>query len=112
MESCGRACARSGVIDEARACRGDLDKMVSKMKKWVGKENVRKDGNVIEVVYSKCFCELVADGPPILPDTYCTCSRGWLKEMFETVVGSPVEVDLMESIKRGDRQCRFIIHLP
>lgn len=111
MESCGRACARGGAVDAAKACQGDLDKMLSTLKRWVGKENVRKDGNVVHVVYDKCLCHLVAGGPPRLPDTYCYCSRGWLKEMFELVVGKPVDVDLTESIKRGGQKCRFTIQL-
>lgn len=111
MESCGRACARGGAVDAAKACQGDLDKMLSTLKRWIGEENVRKDGKVVYVVYDKCLCHLVADGPPRLPDTYCYCSRGWLKEMFETVAGKPVDVDLTESIKRGGEKCRFTIQL-
>lgn len=111
MEACGRACARGGAIRAAKACQGDLDKMLSTLKRWVGKENVRKDEDVVYVVYTKCFCHLVADGPPRLADTYCYCSHGWLKEMFETVVGKPVNVDLTESIKRGGQSCRFAIQL-
>lgn len=111
MESCGRACARGGPLRTARACAGDLDAFLSKLENWVGKGNVRKDGKVVHLVYPKCLCHLVADGPPRLPDTYCYCSLGWLKEMFETVVGSPVEVSLTGSIKRGAERCSFTIQL-
>ena len=111
LESCGRACARSSAIKAAEACKGDLDKLLSTLGKWVGKENVRKDNGTVYVSYSKCLCHLVAEGPARLPDTYCFCSRGWLKEMFETVVGRPVDVDLKESIKRGGKKCRFTIRL-
>jgi predicted hydrocarbon binding protein len=31
--------------------------------------------------------------------------------MFGTVVGKPVEVELVESIKRGAERCRFIIRM-
>ena len=111
MESCGRACARGGPIRSAEACQGDPDRWLSTLGKWIGKENVRKDGNVVHIVYNKCLCHLVADGPPRLPDCYCYCSRGWLKEMFETVVGKPVDVDLTDSIKRGGQQCSFTVQL-
>jgi len=34
-----------------------------------------------------------------------------MKEVFEAVAGKPVVVELGESIKRGGRQCKFVIHL-
>ncbi len=111
MESCGRACARGGPIRSAEACREDLSKLLSTLESWIGKGNVQQNDNLVDVVYTKCFCHLVADGPSRLPNTYCYCSQGWLKEMFETVVGRPVDVHLTESIKRGDQQCSFTILL-
>jgi predicted hydrocarbon binding protein len=111
MESCGRACARGGAIASAEKCTGDVDRLVSTLEKSIGKGNAERDGNAVHVVYPKCLCHLVAKGPAQLPETYCLCSRGWLKEMFETVVGSPVEVDLLESVKRGAERCRFTVRL-
>ena len=111
MESCGRACAREEAKQSAKACRSDVEKFLSTMKKWIGKENVKKDGKTVTLVYPKCFCQLVADGPSKLPNTYCYCSQGWLKEMFETVVGKPVSVKLIDSIKRGAKTCTFTIRL-
>ena len=99
MESCGRDCA------------GNVDKLVSTLEKWIGKGNAQRDGDVVHVVYPRCLCHLVAKGPERLPDTYCLCSRGWLKEMFETVLGEPVEVELLDSVKRGAKQCRFTVRL-
>ena len=111
MEDCGRACARREVVKAANACKGDLERFLTTFAGWVGKNNVRRDGDVVHVVYTKCLCHLVQNGPPRLPDTYCLCSRGWLMEMFETVVEHPVDVTLLESIKRGGRQCRFTVKL-
>jgi predicted hydrocarbon binding protein len=111
MESCGRACARAGAVASAKACQGDVDKLLSTLEKWIGKGNARKDGDVVHVVYPKCFCHLVAKGPAQLPETYCLCSCGWLKEMFETVTGTPVDVRLLESVKRGADRCAFTVRL-
>jgi predicted hydrocarbon binding protein len=109
MESCGRACARGGAINSARKCQGNVDRLVTTLEKWIGIGNARRDGDVVHVVYPKCLCHLVAKGPPVLPDTYCLCSRGWLKEMFEAVVGSPVDVELLDTVKRGADQCSFMV---
>lgn len=111
MESCGRACARESAVGAAEKCAGDLTKLLVTLEKWIGRGNVQQDGDVVQLVYPKCLCHLVAKGPPSLPDTYCYCSRGWLKELFETVVAGPVDVHLLESIKRGGKQCSFTIQL-
>ena len=111
MESCGRACAREGIIKEAEACHGDLDKLLTKMKEWIGEKNVQRKGHQIALTYTQCVCRLVADGPAKLSNTYCYCSIGWLKEMFETVTGKSVEVELKESIKRGAKSCRFTVRV-
>ena len=109
MEACGRACARNGAVKAARASNGDLDKLLATMRKWIGEANVRKEGNQVFQTYTKCLCPQVQSGSGKLSDTYCHCSRGWVKEMYETVVGKPVQVELLESIKRGGKFCRFII---
>lgn len=112
MESCGRACARRGPARVAEECRGNLDGWLATLAKWHGgEEYVQRQGDVVHVICSECFCTLVKDGPARLPDTYCYCSRGWMKETFETVVEKPVDVDLVETVKGGGQQCRFTIKL-
>jgi predicted hydrocarbon binding protein len=49
--------------------------------------------------------------PSKLSATYCTCSRGWAKALFEEALGRPVEVIMEESIVKGDKQCKFRIVL-
>ncbi len=109
LEECGRACAKRHAQKEALKSRGNVDAWLATMKKWVGENNVKKEGNAVRVIYSKCLCPLVQDGPSLKSDTYCNCSRGWLKEVFETVVEKPVEVKLEDSIMKGGQQCRFTI---
>ena len=109
MEECGRACAKRQAKKEALKFKGKLDEWLIQMKKWIGKENVQKGENYIRIIYSKCYCPLVQDSQPLLSNTYCNCSRGWLKENFETVVERPVEVKIEDSIMRGGKQCSFSI---
>jgi predicted hydrocarbon binding protein len=112
MLSAGRACARrSGILAQAQAANGDLDKLVATMAKHVGQDNCRREGNVVRLRYPKCYCPIVGAGPERLSNTWCHCSRGWVHEVFETVAGKPVKVELTHSIKRGDPDCRFLIHL-
>lgn len=112
MESVGRACARrGGVLREAQAAKGDVDKMVATLARHVGKENCRREGDIVHLGYPKCYCHIVGAGPERLSGTWCHCSRGWVHEVFETVTGKPVKVELTHSIKRGDPDCRFLIRL-
>jgi predicted hydrocarbon binding protein len=109
LEECGRACAGRHAKAEALKHKGNLDGWLGVFKKWVGSENVRREANTVRLAYSKCLCPLVQDHPPLMSKTYCNCSRGWLKEVFETVVEKPVEVKLEDSIMQGGTQCRFLV---
>jgi hypothetical protein len=113
MNECGRACARrGGLYKMALDSRGDIKKFVQTSAERLGKDNVFfQDETTVHWSYPRCYCELVAEGPARLPDTYCHCSVGWVLEMFETVLKKPVKVDLIQSIKRGGSSCVFKVRL-
>lgn len=112
LESCGRACARSGPVHAAKQHQGDLDGWLDTLRKWHGgEEHVRSDGNVVRVTCGECVCPAVKDMPEAPSGTFCGCSLGWMKETFGTVVGHPVEVELVESVVRGGEQCQFLVHV-
>lgn len=112
MELCGRDCARrSSLAGIAEACRGDTDRFLRALARHIGKNNAHREGDLITLRYTRCYRPLVAKGPARLSKTWCNCSRGWVLEMFETVTGAPVDVELTHSIKRGDPFCRFAIRV-
>ena len=41
--------------------------------------------------------------------TFCLCSRGWVKAVFTEALGERVDVDLVQSIGRGDECCKFVV---
>ncbi len=70
----------------------------------------------VEKRYQSCFCSLVREvirtGEELSP-TFCNCSAGWYVQMWETILDrSPIRVDVVLSILRGDDRCVFAIHLP
>ena len=70
----------------------------------------------VEKRYYGCFCSLVKEvirtGEELSP-TFCNCSAGWFVQMWETILDrSPIRVDVVQSILRGDDRCVFAIHLP
>ncbi|MBN1937956.1 MAG: hypothetical protein JW843_00085, partial [Candidatus Aminicenantes bacterium] len=112
MNACGRACAgRSGILKTAAKFKGDVQGFVAALGPRVGKDLCRVEGNVVHWGYPRCYCELVESGPDRLPETYCLCSAGWVQEVFETVAGRPVRVEVVRTIKRGAPDCRFLVRL-
>ena len=58
----------------------------------------------------KCLCPMVASGPEGLSGTYCQCSAGYVRNLFEWGLGKTVkQVNLIESLKSGGKTCRFEI---
>jgi hypothetical protein len=66
--------------------------------------------------YYYCHCpwakESLRAGEVPVPAAFCHCSAGFTKKPWEAVFGQPLEVDVVESVLRGDLQCKFAIHLP
>lgn len=55
-----------------------------------------------------CLCPMAeAQKAGAFSPTYCLCSVGYVKEMHERILGRPVEVELVDSVLRGGRRCKF-----
>ena len=63
-----------------------------------------------------CHCPLVRtairDGAPGISPIFCYCSAGFEKLHFDVIFDEPVEVELLESVLKGDLRCRFAIRIP
>lgn len=57
---------------------------------------------------SVCLCPTAeAQKAGELSPTYCHCSVGYVREMHERILGRTVEVELVDSVLRGGKRCRF-----
>ena len=57
---------------------------------------------------SLCLCPMAeARKPGELSPTFCLCSLGYVKEMHERIIGRPIEVELVDSVLKGGKRCRF-----
>jgi predicted hydrocarbon binding protein len=52
------------------------------------------------------------DAGVTLSDTHCFCGSGWYDQLWEGILGKPVEIEVLQSILKGDDCCTFAITLP
>ena len=107
LESCGRACAPQGYLQELRqvvALESDWDDKLDRLSQ--GWEPLHRDGDRLSVVYDRCYCPMMEGYPGKLPEL-CDCSLGWIRELVESVLGVSAEVTLLETVQRGADACRF-----
>lgn len=116
---------------------GDLDRLIALMREdtsWGGGSfydyPVRKEDRIYitKVPYSPkayknavtpeekrlayCHCGLVKRCNQGISATFCCCSGGWAKQLWEGIFEEPVEVGLIESLFKGNEQCTHAVHIP
>jgi predicted hydrocarbon binding protein len=110
IEQLGMNCSKENE-DQYAEYIGQIDKYLENVKtKWVEKAEFDRVKNEIRVTDKKresCFCPLV--NSKIISKDFCNCSRGWLKQTYGTIIGKPVEVEIITSILRGSDCCSFKI---
>ena len=115
MEQSGRKCAEKTYKKIALKYKGNIKGLLDLMKQqWAESVDFDKEKNTIRVAAKKakaCFCPMVKGRSTLSSGTYCLCSQGWAKEVFETASGKKVEVELEKTILRGADQCVFKITL-
>ena len=58
-----------------------------------------------------CPCPMLSDVNRLPTKTWCQCTTGYSKVLFEQVFGGTFEVELLKSIKAGDDSCLMKITL-
>lgn len=66
--------------------------------------------------YHYCHCpwikESLRKGALKVSATFCQCSAGFHKKPFEVIFETKLKAKVMQSVLKGDDQCRFAIYLP
>jgi len=116
METNGKRCYQQAHTNPGQQI--ELEKLVFKIQDRSGTENCRLDGNTVYFNYVQnprglrvadgyCLCPIVEKGPEGLSGTFCYCSAGYVREMFQSLTGKNATVDILETIKRGGKGCKF-----
>lgn len=67
-----------------------------------------KDG-MLYLQFLFCPCPMLADVDKLDTATWCQCTTGYSKVLFEKAFGCKVDVELLKSIKMGDDICLMTI---
>lgn len=114
LEGCGRLCAKKGMLKNVIAFKEsmgsiyDPNKILEEVNKKIWSGKLKIQGNIVYLTYEKCYCQIVNTGL-IKSPYFCNCSRGWVKEVFSTLLEKEVEVELLKSVSKGDGICEFAI---
>lgn len=123
MENCGYNCARINkrAIKEAVTRRKKFktaDEFIEAEQKNPTKgTRLSREGNVLYQYYTpqsygvRCYCEMVAAAEGKVSPTYCHCSKGFVKTLWEAVLERPVDVEFIQSVISGANECKFAIHI-
>lgn len=114
LAGCGRGCFNrfSFKSDIAKNGMGDIDKLMEAYKKNF---EVWKEGNTVHVRYGEvsqgCYCPAAKYRPAKPNDLHCECTRATHQTIFETALGRPVDVKILETVRRGNKTCHFLATL-
>ena len=100
LEQCGRQCQSESFVKKAKNIyekSKNTDDFLEKLGRVC--KQLRLDGGKVYLIYPRCYCTQVNKIPKgKLSRTYCNCSRGWVKALFEGATGKSVEVIKEKSI--------------
>jgi predicted ArsR family transcriptional regulator len=117
MESCGQKCCGLTSRKIAKKLMSETESIADFVQKLndagLGGGRLQLvDKHTITGGYDHCYCGHVKKtDQPFSSTTYCHCSVGWYKQLFESALGRPVDVEIKRSIISGANRCDFIIHI-
>jgi predicted hydrocarbon binding protein len=110
IEELGRECAKANKNFYLKY-KDNLEGFFTEIKaRWIESAEYNKDDSTIKLVAKKvesCGCPFV-DKKYITKD-FCKCSLGYQKEVYESILGKPVQSKIVESLLYGGERCSFLI---
>ena len=111
LERCGRECIPKSRIRKAKDLYDRSESLEDFLERYAASnEHLRLEDDGVFMVYPRCFCSLVNKMPEgQMSPTWCNCSVGWVKALFEGATGRSVGVILEKSVIKGDDGCRLMV---
>jgi hypothetical protein len=114
MEACGRGCFRRFEFKQeiARQGQGSLENLINAYKQNF---EIWQENSLVHIRYGEisagCYCPAARFRPAKPGDLHCECTRTTHQTIFETALGRPLQVEVVESMRRGGKTCHFVVHL-
>ena len=109
LETMGRECAKEFSFLTEKY-KGNVEGFLEDAKRqWIATADYNKEAGTIDIADSgtACTCAFVESG--VTPPEFCSCSLGWQKEAYSTIMEEPMDAELNASILKGDPHCGFRI---
>lgn len=103
-------------MEEKLALVQELRSGAASIEEFAGSERAKaaglfcKDGALF-LQFHFCPCPMLADVERLETDTWCQCTTGYSKVLFERAFACQADVELLKSIKLGDPVCLMKITL-
>ncbi len=111
---CGRGCVTRYPFKQDLIKRG-TGSVETLMEAYKKNFEVWREGEVVHVRYgakvNQCYCKAAAYHEMRKHDLHCECTRATHQMVFESALGRPVKVEVVESVRRGGNTCHFIAHV-
>lgn len=106
----GCYCGENRHLDESKLFIKNVYDVSASMEDFVDRMNERKAGWFLQdgylfTKYPSCSCPMLDTIETLPTKTWCYCTVGYNKVIFEHVFNCEVDIELMESIKMGHQHC-------
>ena len=103
-------CQCGYAMDEKLALVKELMATSKNMEEFANNENARNAGlsydeHNLYLQFPFCPCPMLAEVDKLDSKTWCQCTTGYSKVLFEKAFGCEVNVELLKSVKMGDNIC-------
>jgi hypothetical protein len=116
MSACGRGCYSRFQFkqDIATKGRGEVNKLIESYS--ANFEVWREGTDKVHIRYGAvnkngCYCPAAKYRAPRPMDIHCYCTRASHQAIWEAALGRLVIIDIVQTVRRGDPTCHFLVHL-
>jgi len=94
---------KSALLNELLESSSSLEEFASQEKAQAAGLSFSNGGLYLQFPY--CPCPMLAEVDKLETNTWCQCTTGYSKVIFEKAFGCEVDVELLKSVKMGDDIC-------
>ncbi len=116
ISGCGRGCYRRHQFKQEIAAKGkgSVDKLIEAYK--ANFEIWREGEDKVHIRFGEvnsygCYCPAARYRASKPKDIHCYCTRATHQAIWEAALGKAPKIDILQSVRRGDPTCHFLVHL-